>query len=47
MKKFGLDAMALVSAIERLIGTSIGVTEEDLQAVRLDEVHSVSKEEAL
>ncbi len=47
MKKFGLDALALVSAIEKLIGISTDLTEDDLQAVRLDEVHSIAKEEAL
>lgn len=47
MKKFGLDATSLVSAIEQLIGVSTGITEDDLQAVRLDEVHTVAKEEAL
>jgi len=47
MKKYGLDAMALVAAIEKLLGQSVGITETDLQAVRLDEVHSVAKAEAL
>ncbi|MBD3305176.1 transketolase [candidate division KSB3 bacterium] len=47
MKKYGLDATALIAAIDKLLGTPTGVTEEDLQAVRLDEVHSASKEEAL
>jgi transketolase len=47
MRKFGLDAMGLVAAIEKMVGVSIGITEDDLQAVRLDDVHSLSKEEAL
>ena len=47
MKKYGLDAMALVIAIEQLLQTSTGLTENQLQAVRLDEVHSVAKAEAL
>lgn len=47
MKKFGLDAMALISAIEDLIGGSTGVTAADLEAVRLDEVHTTAKAEAL
>ncbi|MDM8558893.1 transketolase C-terminal domain-containing protein [Candidatus Parabeggiatoa sp. HSG14] len=47
MKKYGLDAMALVSAIEKLLKKTTGITENDLQAVRLDEVHSVAKAEAL
>ncbi|EDN68295.1 transketolase, C-terminal subunit [Beggiatoa sp. PS] len=47
MKKYGLDAMALVIAIEKLLGQSVGITETALQAVRLDEVHSAAKAEAL
>ncbi|MCP4655615.1 MAG: transketolase [bacterium] len=47
MKKFGLDAMALISAIEDLIGKPTGVTAADLEAVRLDEVHTTAKAEAL
>jgi len=47
MKKYGLDAMALIAAIEKLLQQSTGITEDDLQAVRLDEVHSVAKAEAL
>ena len=47
MKKYGLDATALIVAIEKLLGQSVGITESDLQAVRLDEVHSVAKAEAL
>ncbi len=47
MKKYGLDAMALVAAIEKLLNQSTGIIEKDLQAVRLDEVHTVAKAEAL
>ena len=47
MKKYGLDAMALVLAIEKLRGQATGITESDLQAVRLEEVHNVAKAEAL
>jgi transketolase len=47
MKKYGLDAMALVAAVEQLLNQSVGITENDLSAVRLDEVHSVAKAEAL
>ncbi len=47
MKKYGLDAMHLVAAVEALIQASTGITEADLQAVRLDEIHSVTKAEAL
>ncbi len=47
MKKYGLDATALVRAVEQLIGASVGLTEADLAAVRLSEVHSAAKVEAL
>ncbi len=47
MKKFGLDAIALVHAIEKLLGSTTNISETDLQTVRLDEVHSVAKAEAL
>jgi transketolase len=47
MKKYRLDAVALVAAIEQLMGIQTGITENHLQAVRLDEVHSVAKAEAL
>ncbi len=47
MKKYGLDAGALVSAIEGLIGKTLGIRDEDLAEVRLDHVHSAQKAEAL
>ncbi|KRB51483.1 transketolase [Rhizobium sp. Root708] len=47
MKKYGLDAGALVAAIEQLLGTSLDIGEEELAEVRLDHVHSAQKAEAL
>jgi transketolase len=47
MKKYGLDALTLVRAIEKLIGRETGICEERLDAVRLDQVHSAAKAEAL
>lgn len=47
MKKYGFDALSLVTAVETLIGSKTGVGEAELQAVRLDEVHSIAKAEAL
>ncbi len=35
MKEYGLDAAALVRSVEQLVGESLGVNEEDLEAVRL------------
>jgi len=47
MKKYGLDAGALVSAIEELLGKRLDIGEEELMEVRLDHVHSAQKAEAL
>jgi transketolase len=47
MKEYGLDALALVHTVEKLLHTDLKITESDLQAVRLQEVHSASKAEAL
>ena len=47
MRYYGLDAPALVAAIERLTGETFGITEQDLDAVRIDAVHSAAKAEAL
>ncbi len=47
MKEYGLDAMALVRGVEKLIGEDLRIAEDDLQAVRLQAVHSASKSEAL
>ncbi|MBB4066669.1 transketolase family protein [Gellertiella hungarica] len=47
MKKYGLDAGALVSAIGTLLGKPLDIPEEELAAVRLDQVHSAQKAEAL
>jgi transketolase len=47
MKRYGLDAMALVQQVEALLDTRLGIEEADLEAVRLDAVHSEAKAEAL
>jgi transketolase len=47
MRHYGLDAMALVGAIERLTGEAFGLSEADLEAARVEEVHSLVKAEAL
>jgi transketolase len=47
MKKYGLDALRLVRAVEELLGHRTGLQESDLHAVRLDAVHSAAKAEAL
>jgi transketolase len=47
MRCYGLDAMALIRAIEELTGQQTGIDEEALEAVRVDAVHSAAKAEAL
>ena len=47
MREYGLDALALVRTIEKLLGEPLGIDEKDLQAVRLQAVHSQAKAEAL
>lgn len=47
MKKYGLDAMALVRAVEQLLNQQFDLSEDDLAAVRLSAVHSAAKAEAL
>lgn len=47
MREYGLDALALTQAIERLVGEPLHIREEELAAVRLDAVHSAHKVEAL
>ena len=47
MKYYGLDATALVRGVETLMGERFGVTDDDLEAVRVEAVHSSVKAEAL
>lgn len=47
MRYYGLDAPALVAGIERLLGRSFGITDADLDQIRIDAVHSAAKAEAL
>jgi transketolase len=47
MREMGLDAAALVRAIESLLGRGLGIGDDDLAAARLDRVHSDAKPEAL
>jgi transketolase len=47
MHEYGLDAIALMQKVEQLMGTSFGIAESDLKAVRLTAVHSEAKAEAL
>ncbi len=47
MEHYGLDATALVREVEQAIGEPLGITSDQLAAVRLEEVHSLTKAEAL
>jgi transketolase len=47
MKKYGLDAGALVRAVEALCGESLGVADEDLRAVELAPAEPEAKAEDL
>lgn len=47
MRHYGLDALALVRGIETLVGQDFNITEQDLDAARVDDVHSLVKAEAL
>ena len=47
MNYYGLDAAALVAAVERLLGVKLGIVETDLSMTRIDAVHSLVKAEGL
>jgi transketolase len=47
MKKYGLDASALVTAIGEVLGSTLDVKDSELETVRVDNVHSAQKAEAL
>ena len=47
MRYYGLDALALVRGIESLAGEDFNIAEADLDAARVDDVHSLVKAEAL
>ena len=47
MREYGLDALALVGAVEALIGRKLGISEAELGKVRIEAVHSLAKAEGL
>ena len=47
MKEYGLDALALVRAVEDMLSVQLAVSAEDLDAVRIEPVHSAARPEAL
>ena len=47
LKFYGLDAFALVKGIEQLMNIKTEINEENLENARIEDVHSLSKAEAL
>ena len=47
MKSYELDASALVRSVENVMDKRLGISDCDLEEVRLDSVHTVAKAEAL
>ncbi len=47
LKKYGMDALALISAVEGLINRTVGITQEELRETFIAAVHSSAKPEAL
>lgn len=47
MKSYGLDAAALVKAVERLVGRELGLTDDDLLSIEISPKQKTSKAEDL
>lgn len=47
MRKYGIDGIALVRAVERLIGQPLPIEAGDLDTAKVQEIHSENKAEAL
>ncbi len=47
MSKYGLDAIALIREVEKLLGARFDLSEQDLSSIRLETTHSEAKAEAL
>ncbi|MCP4383981.1 MAG: transketolase [Hyphomicrobiales bacterium] len=47
MRRYGIDAVALVAAVETLLGRSLGISEDDLAAARADSYFNEKQQEAL
>ena len=45
MRKHGLDALGLVSAVEKLLDTKLDISEADLDTVRIKQTASLSAEQ--
>ena len=44
-KKYGLDAIALIECVEKVLGQELGITEDDLANIRLQEATSISSDQ--
>jgi len=47
MKEYGFDAMALVSKVEEITGTKLGITDNDMKTVKIEIMHGDIKAEDL
>ena len=47
IKEYGLDAMALIAAVENLTGSKLGIKEKDLEQIRIEGANVNAKAEAL
>jgi transketolase len=47
LREYGLDAVALVGAVEELVGRDLGIEEDELGAVTIAPTHSTARVEAL
>ena len=46
-KYYGFDAYSLINSIEDFIGQKLNINDKDLETARIEDVHSLSKAEAL
>jgi transketolase len=47
MKEYGLDAMSLIRQIENITDNRFGISDKDLEAVRITPIHSAAKEDLM
>ena len=47
LKKYGMDALALIKEVEAMVGKTFGISEDELAKTHVTAIHSKSKAEAL
>ena len=47
MKRYRIDALALIAQVENLIGKKLNIHEEDLKQARIDKYFNEKQQEAL